>query len=250
MKLQINEVKGLDKNSPIPLYYQLKEILLNRIRNGEVKEGGFLPTEEELCREFGVSRGTVRKAIAELKEEGYVISEQGKGVFLVKPKFEQSLLRFYSIGREMQSRHLDFHTKVIAKEIIKPTKGIQEALDISEGEELNKIVRIRHLDNEPVIVESIFIPVKVCPNLLEENLEEVPLYDILEDKYKLRILKVRETLEPVVLRKEEAKILGSKVGVPAFLVERVTYLIDEKPIEVRKSIIRGDRFKFTTELYR
>lgn len=250
MKLQLNEIKSLDKNSPIPLYYQLKEILLNRIRNGEVKEGGFLPTEEELCKEFGVSRGTVRKAIAELKEEGYVISEQGKGVFLVKPKFEQSLLRFYSIGREMQNKQLDFRTKVLSKEITKPTKGIQEALDILEEEDLNKIVRVRYLDNEPLIIESIFIPVKICPSLLEENLEDIPLYDILEGKYKLRILKVRETLEPVLLKREEAKILGIKTGLPAFLVERVTYLIDETPIEVRKSIIRGDRFKFTTELYR
>lgn len=248
--LQTNRIKSLDRNSPIPLYYQLKEILLNRIRNGEVKEGGFLPTEEELCQEFGVSRGTVRKAIEELKEEGYVVSEQGKGVFLVRPKFEQSLLRFYSIGREMQDKRLDFYTKVIVKEITKPTKGIKEALNISEREELNKIVRVRYLENEPVIIENIFIPVKICPNLLEENLEDIPLYDILEDKYKLKILKVRETLEPVVIRKEEAKILGSKVGVPAFLVERITYLIDESPIEVRKSIIRGDRFKFTTELYR
>lgn len=250
MKLRINEIKGLDKNSPIPLYYQLKEILLNRIRNGELKEGGFLPTEDELCKEFGVSRGTVRKAIAELKEEGYVISEQGRGVSLVKPKFEQSLLRFYSIGREMRSKHLDFHTKVISKEIAKPTRGIQEALDILGEEDLNKIVRVRYLDNEPLIMESIFIPVKICPNLLEENLEDIPLYDILEDKYKLRILKVRETLEPVVLREGESKILGIKIGTPAFLVERITYLIDETPIEVRKSIIRGDRFKFTTELYR
>lgn len=245
-----NGFEVLDRNSPIPLYYQLKEILLNRIRNGEVEEGGFLPTEEELCKEFGVSRGTVRKAIAELKNEGYVVSEQGRGVFLVKPKFEQSLLRFYSIGREMQNKHLDFHTKVIVKEITKPTKGIQETLNLSEDEDLNKIVRVRYLDNEPVIIESIFIPIKICPNLLEEDLEEIPLYDILEDKYKLRILKVSETLEPVVLRKEEAKILGSKIGLPAFLVERITYLIDRSPIEVRKSVIRGDRFKFTTELYR
>ncbi len=243
-------VEVLDRNSPIPLYYQLKEILLDRIRNREIKEGSLLPTEEELCREFGVSRGTVRKAIAELKSEGYVISEQGKGVFIVKPKFEQSLLRFYSIGREMQNRNLAFYTKVITKEITKATKGIHEALNISEDENLNKIVRVRYLDNDPVIIESIFIPVKICPNLLEEDLENIPLYDILEDKYKLGILKVNETLEPVILRKEESKILRSKVGLPAFLIERITYLIDESPIEVRKSIIRGDRFKFTTELYR
>jgi GntR family transcriptional regulator len=99
-------------------------------------------------------------------------------------------------------------------------------------------------------MESIFIPVRVCSKLLEEDIESVPIYDILEDKYNLKILKVRETLEPVILKREEARILESKVGDPAFLIERVTYLIDDKPIEVRKSIIRGDRFKFTTELYR
>jgi GntR family transcriptional regulator len=250
MRLQIGGIKVLDKNSPIPLYYQLKEILLEKIRNGEIGKEGTLPSEETLCKEYSVSRGTVRKAIAELEKEGYVVSEQGKGVFLVKPKFEQSLLRFYSIGREMQSRDEDFHTRVISKEISKPTRGIQEALGVREDEDLNKIVRVRYLDNEPVIIENIFIPIRVCPDLLEEDLESVPLYDILENKYNLKILKVKETLEPVVLRKEEAKLLECKVGLPAFLVERVTYLIDGSLVELRKSVIRGDRFKFTTELYR
>lgn len=239
----------LDRRSPIPLYYQLKEILLDLIKTGEL-EGGRLPTEEELSKKYSVSRGTVRKALAELESEGLIVTEAGRGTFVVKPKFEQSLLKFYSIGREMRERDEDFRTRVMIKEITKPTRGIQEVLKIAEGDDLNRIVRVRYLENEPVIMESIFIPVRVCSKLLEEDIESVPIYDILEDKYNLKILKVRETLEPVILKREEARILESKVGDPAFLIERVTYLIDDKPIEVRKSIIRGDRFKFTTELYR
>jgi GntR family transcriptional regulator len=242
--------KSLDRKSPVPLYYQLKEVLLEKIKNGEIGRDGMFPTEDILCKEYGLSRGTVKKAILELKNEGFIISERGKGVFLVKSKFEQSLLRFYSIGREMRERNEDFRTRVIIKEIIKSTRGIQDTLGVAEDEDLNRIVRVRHLENEPVIMESIFIPVRVCPELLEEDVENVPIYDILENKYNLKILKVRETLEPVKLKREEAKILESKAGDPAFLIERVTYLTDDRPIEVRKSIIRGDRFKFTTELDR
>ena len=250
MVTQITKFESLDRKSPIPLYYQLKEILLEKIMSGEIGKDGMFPTEDVLCKEYGLSRGTVRKAILELKNEGFVISERGKGAFLVKPKFEQSLLKFYSIGREMRERNEDFRTRVIIKEIIKPTRGIQDTLGVAEDEDLNRIVRVRYLENEPVIMESIFIPLRVCPKLLEEDVENVPVYDILENKYNLKILKVREILEPIKLKRKEANILESKAGDPAFLIERVTYLIDNRPIEVRKSIIRGDRFKFTTELYR
>ena len=231
MITQPKNFKTLDKNSPIPLYYQLKEILLEKIRNGEIGKDGRFPSEDTLCKEYVLSRGTVRKAISELEREGLIVSERGKGVFLIKPRFEQSLLKFYSIGREMLQRNVDFFSKVIAKEYTKPTKGIQEVLKISEDEDLNKIVRVRYLDNEPIIIESIFIPLRICSDLLNEDLENTPLYDILENKYHLKILKC-------------------KLGTPAFLIERITYLIDNTPIELRKSIIRGDRFKFTTELYR
>ena len=250
MITQPKNFKTLDKNSPIPLYYQLKEILLEKIRNGEIGKDGRFPSEDTLCKEYVLSRGTVRKAISELEREGLIVSERGKGVFLIKPRFEQSLLKFYSIGREMLQRNVDFFSKVIAKEYTKPTKGIQEVLKISEDEDLNKIVRVRYLDNEPIIIESIFIPLRICSDLLNEDLENTPLYDILENKYHLKILKVKETLEPVTINKDEAKILKCKLGTPAFLIERITYLIDNTPIELRKSIIRGDRFKFTTELYR
>lgn len=83
----------LNRQSPIPLYYQLKEILLDLIKSGELEEGR-LPTEEELCKKYSVSRGTVRKALAELESEGFIVTEPGRGTFLLKPKFEQSLLRF------------------------------------------------------------------------------------------------------------------------------------------------------------
>jgi len=239
----------LDRRSPIPLYYQLKEILLDLIKSGEL-EGGRLPTEEELSTKYGVSRGTVRKALAELESEGLIVTEAGRGTFVVKPKFEQSLLKFYSIGREMRERDEDFRTRVMIKEITKPTRGIQEVLKVTEDEDLNRIVRVRYLENEPVIMESIFIPVRVCPELLEEDIESIPIYDILEDKYNLKILKVRETLEPVIINENEANVMNCKPCIPAFLVERVTYNLEEIPIEFRKSIIRGDRFKFITELYR
>ncbi|HRR91935.1 MAG TPA: GntR family transcriptional regulator, partial [bacterium] len=130
----------LDRRSPIPLYYQLKEILLDLIKSGEL-EGGRLPTEEELSTKYSVSRGTVRKALAELESEGLIVTEAGRGTFVVKPKFEQSLLKFYSIGREMRERDEDFRTRVMIKEITKPTRGIQEVLKVTEDEDLNRIVR-------------------------------------------------------------------------------------------------------------
>jgi len=88
MITQIAGSKSLDRKSPAPLYYQLKEILLEKIKNGEIGKDEMLPTEDILCKEYGLSRGTVRKAVLGLKNEGFVVLERGKGAFLVKPKFE------------------------------------------------------------------------------------------------------------------------------------------------------------------
>lgn len=123
-------------------------------------------------------------------------------------------------------------------------------LNIDEDEDVNSLVRVRYLKGEPIILETIWIPVKFCSDLIKESVDNVPIYDILEYKYNLKILKVRETLKPIIINENEASIIGCKVGIPAFLVERVTYDLEGIPIEFRKSIIRGDRFKFTTEMYR
>ncbi len=239
----------LDRQSPIPLYYQLKEILLDLIKSGEL-EGGRLPTEEELCIRYSVSRGTVRKALSELESEGFIVTEAGKGTFAVKPKFEQSLLKFYSIGREMRDLGIELTSRTILREVTKPTREVIKFLGINGDEDVNKLIRVRYLEGEPIILETIWIPVKFCSDLTEKVKDDVPIYDILEYNYNLKILKVREMLEPVIINENEASVMECKPGIPAFLVERITYNLEEIPIEFRKSIIRGDRFKFTTEMYR
>lgn len=147
------------------------------------------------------------------------------------------------LGRELSS-------KIIHGEITKPTREVIKFLNLDEDEEVNKLVRVRYLEGEPIILETIWIPLKFCSDLMKESVDNMPIYDVLEYKYNLKILKVRETLEPIVINEDEARLMGCKVGIPSFLVERISYNLEEIPIEFRKSIIRGDRFKFTTEMYR
>ena len=110
------------------------------------------------------------------------------------------------------------------------------------------MVRLRLANGYPILLEKTFITYDLCPDLVKENLEEGSLYSTLREKYNLLLDHAYETYEVGKIRKEEAKILRCQVSLPAFVIERLTYLKTEVPVEWTKSIARGDRLRFTVRL--
>ena len=124
----------VDKESPLSLYYQLKQIIIDKIENRELTENEKLPTEKELCDKYNISRATVRQALKELETEDYIYKIQGKGTFVSPKRYQQDLLKFYSFTDEMKKIGKTPTSKVLSFEVTTPSKKIADTLDINKHE--------------------------------------------------------------------------------------------------------------------
>ncbi len=238
--------KTLNKNIPIPLYYQLKEILLDEIQHAE--QGRPFTTELELCEHFDISRPTVRQAIHELVVEGYLQRIKGKGTFITQPKIKQDfLIVLKSFTEEMKEKGLVPTTKVLGLEKTGCDEKVSTALAIPVGAEVAKLTRLRFANDIPIVLVVTFLPFAKCSDILSQDFENDSLYRILEEVYgytierATRILEARSALE-------EAELLGIKKGDPIQFIQTIAYLNTGIPIEYSLAKYRADKSEFTFEL--
>ncbi|MGB8954369.1 MAG: GntR family transcriptional regulator [Tumebacillaceae bacterium] len=240
----------LNKNIPIPLYYQLKERLTQQIMGGDFQPGTLMPSERELSDRYGISRMTVRQALGEMVKEGLLLREQGKGTFVAEPKITQGLLRLTSFSEDMQSRGLkpDSHVRAVYVQDTPPV--VAAALGLAEKSQVIVLERVRLADQKPMAFEVTHVPVMLFPGLVQEDLHTSSLYTILEEKYGVKIKYARQSIEVGLSNRVESDCLGISIGSPVLKMERVTYDADEHSFEVVKSVYRGDRYKLHVELHR
>jgi len=239
----------LDRGSPVPLYYQLKEIFRSWISDGKFDSDGRFPSESELQERFGVSRMTVRRALSELVHEGFLVREQGRGSFVVKPRMQEQLTRLTSFTEEMQRRGLLTESKILNFEIV-IDEEVAQKMEIPADEELVRLQRVRLVEGEPIALQTNFVRRRFCPGLAEHGLIGGSLYETLEVVYGLHLERALQTVEAKPADQYEAKLLGLGVGQPVLFFNRLTYLRDGTPIEYVCSTYRGDRYRLTTELMR
>lgn len=239
----------LERHTRVPLYHQLRDLLTERIAGGEWKPEEPIPTEEELCREFGVSRGTVRTALASLVAARLISRRPGRGSFVAPPKLEQSLNRFYSFGlSDLRRRGLRATAQVLQARLVPPALPVRRALALTNGKKAIKVVRLRLTGREPLALEELYFVATLFPHLLQEDLSRVPLYDLFTRRYNVHVSKATETLEVTLLDDFEARVLGQRRGAPAMAVERTTYSFD-RPFEFRRTVIRADRSKYMVDIF-
>jgi len=237
----------LDEKSPVPLYHQLTEELRKNIEHGDWPPHFLIPSETELCEKYGVSRGTVRQALSQLVQEGLLYRKQGKGTFVAEPKITQQLNKFYSLTQDMREKGLKPSSRLLQNEKILPDPYIKNILGLKEDEMVYKIMRLRLANEEPLILETSYLVEELFPDLDREDVEKVPLYDLIIKKYRIRITRAKETFEPILVDRFEAEKLQISIGSPALLVKRITYTAGI-PFEFRKSVVRGDKCSYSVEL--
>jgi GntR family transcriptional regulator len=241
-------IAPLDKSIPVPLYHQLKCALMEAIESGEWKLGDQLPNEGRLAENFGVSKITVRQALQELADLGYVRREQGRGTFVSKPKVDQGPRELTSFNDEMRRHHLAPSSRVLDCHIGRARDRLAEVLELRPDEPVFVLKRLRMADGEPMGIQTANIPVTLAPGLADEDLENVSLYELLQTKYGLQPARARETYLAQPAADEAAELLGIAPRSPVFSVERVTLLSNGKPFEFVQSVMRGDRYSVVLEL--
>lgn len=234
------------RDVPISLYYQLKEDLLAKITSRKWLPGENIPSEKELCRMYGVSRTTVRKALEELEHAGYLTRQQGKGTFVTHISMEHRLSKFYSFSEEVKQRGREEYVRIISFEQIAATREVALRLRLEPLGRIFKLTRLRFVDQMAYALETSYIPENVCPGLTAEGVSSRGLYDSMRANgvFPNRAI---EKFRATVIRKNEAELMELKTGAPAMHLERVTYF-GTRTVEYCSSIVRGDFFTYTLEL--
>lgn len=241
----------LNRKVPIPLYYQLKEIIREQIEEGILAPGDLLPSERELSEKYGISRPTVRQALKELVYEGLLTREKGRGTFVAKPKLEYGFIQhFVTFYEDMAQRGYTLKTRVLRRELQDPPKRIAKALQLKEGEKIIFIERLRFVEDEPVVWVQNHIPHHLCPGLLEEDLTDRSLYRLLTERYNLKPQWAEVSLEPVLATDRDAELLGLEPKAPVLLMENITYDVSNRPIDLFISRFRGDKGRVRVRVLR
>lgn len=237
----------IDKKSKLPLYHQLAEIIKGKIETGEWEEHKALPPERELCEIYGVSRATVRQAMQELEVAGFIYKEHGRGTFVKPPKIRQDLLGFYSFTEEMKKIGKTPSSRVINFSIEEATGKIARKMNLKPGERVYKFTRLRLADDEPMMLETTYIPYDKFPGITGEKLGKTPLYNVLTNEHGVVLTMAEERFVPVLTRENEAEFLGNPPKSPSMMIERLTYSGDLL-VEYTVGIARGDKFEYRVVL--
>ncbi len=238
----------LNRDLPIPLYHQLKTLILQEIEAGTWKPDQQLPTEEQLSARFRVSKITVRQALRELSNLGWVRREQGRGTFVQKPALEEGPRKLTSFTTEMREHGLVATSQVLDKGVIAAPADVAAKLGIMTTDRVFRLRRLRLADGVPLGVQTAYLPMAMLPGIDDVQFTDLSLYGLLESRYDLHPVAAKETLIAVVVDNEEANLLRVPPGSPALAAERITFLPQGQPLEYAQSIMRGDRYKVVLDL--
>ncbi len=240
----------VDKRSPVPLYYQLVERIRGQIRSGKLREGEKLPSELALSERTGISRMTVRQALAYLAREGLLTVRPGVGTFVAEPKLTQNALHLLGFTEMMMRQGGTVTSDVLEQALVEAPQHVAAELRLFPRERVVKVVRLRRVDDVPLLLETSFVAAALCPGLEKEDLTRGSLYELLENQYGLHVGRARHSLEARTMNEYERSLFGVEAGAGVMLLEGVSYEDGDRPVEYFEAAYRGDRFKFTLESQR
>lgn len=236
------------RDSKLPFYHQLYEILRNNIVRGEWKPGDVLPSESELIERYQVSRITVRQALEALVNDGLIYRQRGRGTFVAHPTVEQGLSRIISFTDDMRQRGFQPGTEVLSFGLTPAPQDIAEKLQIDPGEELACVERLRLADGEPMSVEQSHLVHRNCPGVLKHDYARKPLCEILDKDYGIRWARAEQVIRAIPAPRELAKKLSIPPNSALLSIERVSYSQQNLPVEFLRVYHRGDRYALYNEL--
>ena len=243
------EQHTLDKSVPIPLYYQLKTLLLEEIKSNAYPVDSMIPTEKEISEMFEISRTTVRQAITELVREGWLYRVKSKGTFVAQRKIKQDFIRrLESFNEQIERTGRRPGTELLALEVVEMPERAAEAFGVAPGEKVVYLHRKRSADDEPIVTVETYLPYPKCAFLMQHDMAKESMYNVLAEREETRICRVSRILEAVAANAQDARLLNIRTGKPVHLFHTVGYNQHDEPIEFSIARYRGDRNRFEVDL--
>ncbi len=233
-----------------PLYAEVRDEIVLRISEGFWAPGDMLPSENAMGQEFGVSQGTVRKALDDLSQRNLVVRRQGKGTFVAAHTPERALFNFFHLVSDAGKREMPTRSRVLSCRRRRADVIEADLLAISRGERVIEIQRVRDMDGQPAITEAVIVAAEHFPDLDKRTLSEVPneLYQMYEERYGITVQRANERLKAVGARDFDAEHLGVPEGSPLLLIERIAETVDGRPIELRLSRCKTENHHYISTI--
>lgn len=230
-----------------PLRIQLCSLLRDKIEEGEFGYGEAIPSERELANTYGLNRMTVRSAISDLVNEGYLKKAQGRGTFVIYPKMERDLITLEGFTTTMREKGVVPSSRIIFTQVRKADYKFSNIFGVDADDDIYNLVRLRMGNDEPIALEYTYVPLKMMDWVENIDLNMVSLYDACES-HGIKLLEAQQSLELSKAGKETSKFLNIKEGTMVFLFQCRTFDINKRVIEYTKSFTRGDKSCFHTDL--
>jgi GntR family transcriptional regulator len=242
----------LDQQSPVPLYFQIKDQIRNLILSGELKPGDMIPPEDILGRQLQVSRMTVRHALGDLSREGLLIRKRAIGTIVASPRQDLPLFmnRLVGLTEEMSEKGVSVASRVLLQERQQATYEIRQHLKLQYHEPVILIRRLRSTNHFPLVIENSYHPKDRFPDLLETDFTDRSIYQFLWDRYQVQVHQSEDSFVAGIADLEESKLLEIDNGAPVMRYQRIGMDGDGVPIEFTLSIYRADRFRFVVNYSR
>jgi GntR family transcriptional regulator len=240
---------AIERESPVPLYHQLKQLLTERIANGDWLPGDMLPTEEQLQEQYGLSRTTVRQALRELEYEEKISRFPGRGTFVTKPKISHSLDPEFDFTAFLTQQGMRPSWRVLSIEWVPASTQLAERLVLNAGTLVYQLRRLRLANDEPIGYHTTHVIPELGENINDQWLEQGDSLDYLRKSGQLGESYANRIIEATLATEETAKLLDAVPGSPILLIRRRVFDSEGTAIEDMRALYRGDRFQYRIRLW-
>jgi GntR family transcriptional regulator len=243
------EQQKLDHKTPIPLYFQLRTILLDEIQKGSYPVGSTIPTETEISDIFQISRSTVRQAIAELAQEGWLDRKTSKGTFVTRPQKKVSLIRsFEPFYQQVAKSGKRPRTELLRMSVIEAGETIASYLDIDPSSKIISMFRKRYADDAPMVTMQNYLPYSLCSFILSHDFERESLYEVLSQSSEYKNAVTKTFISAQTANAEDAELLCIKLGSPILHFNTITRVENDSIVNFGLSRYRGDMNEFEIDV--
>lgn len=239
---------NIDFQSRMPLYFQLKEQIKQKIKEGHYKEGDLIPSEREFSDRYSLSSTTIRRALNDLVQENYLERKAGKGTFVHLKKVPRDLRKVLGFTQNMLQMGLTPSTQLISKKIQPASGFVVQSLGLPKDAMIARLERLRLADGEPMMFETRYLRMDLFPGILNQDLSG-SLWQVFERAYQYRPIRHSQRIKIAQVTADTATLLGVRKGAMAFLIKGITYAESDLPLECEESYYRSDRYELAFEAF-